>query len=84
LDVSLLAVAIVASLISIALAAWALRKQHHALDELRVSRERYMLVAEGANDGIFDFDVANHRIYFSPRIYQLLGYTEAELNCPED
>jgi diguanylate cyclase (GGDEF)-like protein/PAS domain S-box-containing protein len=84
LDVSLLVVAIVASLISIALAAWALRRQHRALDELRISRERYMLVAEGANDGIFDFDVVNHRVYFSPRVYQLLGYSEAELNSLED
>ncbi|HEX7370057.1 MAG TPA: EAL domain-containing protein [Rhodanobacteraceae bacterium] len=80
----LLAVAIIAALISMALAVWTLRKQRLTLDDLQTSRERYMLVAEGANDGIFDFDVPNKKIFFSPRVYQMLGYTEAELNEPAD
>ena len=80
----LLAVAIVALLAGSAMAAWSQRKQRGMLNALKISRDRYMLVAEGANDGIFDLDVVHHRLYFSPRVYQMLGYTEAELHSPED
>ncbi|MDE2496811.1 MAG: diguanylate cyclase, partial [Xanthomonadaceae bacterium] len=83
MNVVLLVVAIVAALISIALAAWALRKQRRILKELTASRERYMLVAEGANDGIFDYDLVTQSIYFSPRVYQMLGYDETELRGPD-
>ncbi len=83
MNVVLLVVAIAAAMVSIALAAWTLRGQRGALQALRTSRERYMLVAEGANDGIFDFDVVNRKIFFSPRVYELLGYSVAELNSPD-
>lgn len=84
MNVVLLVVAIVAALISIALAAWALRKQRRILKELTASRERYMLLAECANDGIWEFDVAARRFDFSRRLYKLLGYEEGTLNTPED
>jgi diguanylate cyclase (GGDEF)-like protein/PAS domain S-box-containing protein len=84
LNVVLLVVAIVAALISIALAAWALRKQRRMLKELTASRERYMLLAECANDGTWEFDVAARRFDFSRRLYHLLGYDEGTLNTPED
>ena len=80
----LLVVAILAALTSIVLAAIALRRQQRITRELQTSRERYRLVAEGANDGIFDFDIANRKIFFSPRVYQMLGYDESELNSPAD
>jgi len=84
LNVVLLVVAIVAALISIALAAWALRKQRRILKDLTASRERYMLLAECANDGTWEFDVASRRFDFSRRLYNLLGYDEGTLNTPED
>lgn len=84
MDRVLLVVAIVAALTSIVLAAWALRRQKRITRELQVSRERYMLVAEGANDGIWDFDLRSRQIYFSPRVRQMLGYDESELSGPED
>ncbi len=84
MNVILLVIAIIASLISITLAAWTLRKQRRILGDLRISRERYMLVAEGANDGIFDYDIRGQKIYFSPRVYQMLGYSETELSSPDD
>jgi diguanylate cyclase (GGDEF)-like protein/PAS domain S-box-containing protein len=80
----LLAVAIGAALTSIVLAAWSLRRQRWVARELQVSRERYMLVMEGANDGIWDFDLATRQIYFSPRVHQMLGYTATELSSPAD
>ncbi|MGH8111717.1 MAG: putative bifunctional diguanylate cyclase/phosphodiesterase, partial [Rhodanobacteraceae bacterium] len=84
MNVVLLVVAIVAPLVAIALAAWAWYRHARILRELRISRERYMLVAEGANDGIFDLDVASRRLYASPRVRQMLGYSEAELARAED
>ena len=84
MNVVLLVVAIVAALISIALAAWALRKQRRILKELTASRERYRLLAECANDGTWEFDVAARRFDFSRRLYRLLGYPEGSLNTPED
>src|SRR4051812_7773554 len=34
---------------------------------LRLSEERYALASRGANDGLFDWDVAADRTFFSPR-----------------
>jgi len=83
-ELILLGVAIVAAFTSIVLATWSLRRQKRVARELDVSRERYMLAAEGANDGIWDFDVVNGRMYFSPRVHQMLGYDESELSGPAD
>ncbi|HJR14519.1 MAG TPA: EAL domain-containing protein [Rhodanobacteraceae bacterium] len=80
----LLVVAIVAALTSIVLAAISWRRQWLITRELQISRERYRLVAEGANDGIFDFDILDRKIFFSPRVYQMLGYDQSELNSPAD
>jgi diguanylate cyclase (GGDEF)-like protein/PAS domain S-box-containing protein len=77
-------VAIVVALSGILLAVWSLRRQKRIVREWQVSRERYTLVAEGANDGIWDFDVASQHIFFSPRVRQMLGYDESELSSPAD
>ncbi|HET8765265.1 MAG TPA: EAL domain-containing protein [Rhodanobacter sp.] len=84
MNVILLVVAIVAALTGIVLAVVSLRRQQRITRELQVSRERYRLVAEGANDGIWDFDLATRRIYFSPRVREMLGYDETELSGPDD
>jgi diguanylate cyclase (GGDEF)-like protein/PAS domain S-box-containing protein len=39
---------------------------------LRTSEERYTLAAAGARDGIWDWDLAREKIYFSPRWFELL------------
>ena len=76
-------VAVVAVLASLMLTAWLLQRQRRLTRDLDASRKRYMLVAEAANDGIFDFDLASRQIFFSPRVYQMLGYDETELRGPE-
>jgi diguanylate cyclase (GGDEF)-like protein/PAS domain S-box-containing protein len=47
-----------------------------ALDDLIRSEERYALAVRAANDGIWDWDLRQNRIYFSPRWHAILGHPE--------
>jgi diguanylate cyclase (GGDEF)-like protein/PAS domain S-box-containing protein len=46
--------------------------------------EREALADAAANDGLWDFDVASNRLYFSPRWKAMLGYEDADLVGPVD
>jgi PAS domain S-box-containing protein len=46
--------------------------------ERRSQEDRFFLAAEGANEGIWDWDLPRKEIYFSPRFKQLYGCTEEE------
>jgi PAS domain S-box-containing protein len=47
------------------------RKQAEAA--LRISESRFALAAAGSNDGIFDWDIPNDRMYLSERAQRLYG-----------
>ena len=52
----------------------------HDRQALSESKERYTLAARGANDGLWDWNIKQGFVYFSPRWLEMLGYHEAELD----
>lgn len=47
---------------------------------LRKSEERYALAIQGANDGLWDWDLKSGQIYYSPRWKSMLGFDEDEIS----
>jgi diguanylate cyclase (GGDEF)-like protein/PAS domain S-box-containing protein len=62
-----------------------LRSIRHAIERMHgekalwESEERYALAVNGANDGIWDWDLTGNTAYFSPRWKSMLGYREDEI-----
>ncbi|WP_353572289.1 PAS domain S-box protein [Candidatus Albibeggiatoa sp. nov. BB20] len=49
---------------------------------LKDSEERFSLAMQGANDGLWDWDMVQDTLYFSPRWKSMIGYEDDELiNC---
>jgi len=51
-----------------------------AEESLRVNQERFNLVLQGANDGIWDWDLQTDRVFYSDRFKELLGYEKGEFD----
>ncbi|MES1150545.1 MAG: diguanylate cyclase, partial [Dongia sp.] len=61
------------------------QQRRAAEKNLRISEERYALAAQGANDGLWDWDLVIGRFYTSPRWHQMLGLAAEETQGkPED
>ncbi len=46
---------------------------------LAVSEERYALALQGANDGVWDWDIVNNTVYYSERFCEIIGRAQGEL-----
>ena len=61
---------------------WALRNESqriHTEHALRESEEQLKLALEGANDGLWDWDIVKNIAYFSPRWQTMLGFNPGEI-----
>ena len=55
-----------------------------AEDRLRASEERYKLAAQGANDGLWDWDLRSGQLYYSTRWKAIVGCSEEEVGSGAD
>ncbi|OEK01571.1 hypothetical protein BFP97_08595 [Roseivirga sp. 4D4] len=52
--------------------------------ELQNSRKRFQLAIEGSQDGIWDWQPKEDKAYWSPRLFEQLGYQPDEIPVPKD
>lgn len=57
----------------------AMRSERALLEEIRNSEERYALAADATNDGLWDWNLASGRVYYSMRWKALVGYADDEI-----
>lgn len=55
-----------------------------ANERLSESEERYRLVLEGSNDGIWDWDLATQEIYCNDRLYEITGLSSTNVKASYD
>jgi len=56
-------------------------KRIHSETALRQSEERFNLAVQGANDGVWDWNIDTGKGYMSPRYKQIAGYADHELRA---
>ncbi|MEG4418819.1 response regulator [Microcoleus sp. LAD1_D5] len=50
----------------------------HTSQKLKESEERYRLVLEGVNDGIWDWDLSKNEVYWNDRLLEIIGLSREE------
>ncbi len=58
--------------------------RHRVEEALRESEDRYALAARGSNDGLWDLDLRQDEIYYSPRWKSMLGFARDEIGSSLD
>ncbi|MBN2550937.1 MAG: EAL domain-containing protein [Anaerolineales bacterium] len=57
-----------------------LQERRRVEQALRESEDRYARALQGANDGIWDWNLKTNRVFFSSRWKEMLGYDESEIS----
>ncbi|MEB3335954.1 MAG: PAS domain S-box protein [Leptolyngbyaceae bacterium] len=55
-------------------------ERQQVIESLRKSEERWQLVLQGTNDGIWDWDFTTHTVFRSVRWKEMFGFTDAEIS----
>jgi diguanylate cyclase (GGDEF)-like protein/PAS domain S-box-containing protein len=63
---------------------WDVSERVRARVALQKSEERYALAVQGANDGLWDWDLVSNQIYYAPRWKSMLGLAEGEIGTNAD
>jgi len=53
-------------------------ERKHVEDKLKTSQELWHFALEGTGDGVWEYDSANNRVFFSRQFKRMLGYDEDE------
>jgi len=72
--------AFVAAAVDHVVLSFAVEERRNAMEALRASEARFALAAQGANDGLWDWNMETDEAYLSPRWKQLLGFEDGELS----
>ncbi len=56
----------------------------HASQKLKESEERYRLVLEGVNDGIWDWDLSKNEVYWNDRLLEIIGLSRDKFGSTMD
>lgn len=54
---------------------WVVRRQKEAL---RISEERFRLIMNATQEGIWDWNIEKNNVYYNPGFFNMLGYTEEQ------
>ena len=58
------------------------QEMQEVYEQLRKSEARYVLAAQGANDGLWDWDLVTEETYYSPRWMEIMGVSHEEGKKP--
>ncbi len=56
-----------------------IEERHQIEQDLRTSEERYALAIHATSEGLWDWNIIDHSVYYAPRLKTLLGYMDNEM-----